>query len=257
MVTKPLKGLRILNTRPHGQNEALNQLILEAGGHPFICPAIEILHSNEDTWLPKLPPLDQVQQAIFISHNAVQTSFAVFVEKNIIWPHSIQVTAIGCATAKTLASYGVSEVHIPNPSHSEALLKLDFLQVIYNQTILLFKGDGGRTLITDTLGKRGARLIELPVYQRIIPTIAKDLLIQWQETDAIDIILYTSEEAMRNIFTLFGNAARAWLQSKPALVISDRLADCARQLGIVNIILSSPNDLLKGLKIYNKGRTHG
>ncbi len=257
MLSLPLKGLRILNTRPRGQNEALNKRILEAGGLPLTCPGIEIVRSNKDTWLPNLPPLARVQQAIFVSQNAVEASFEVFAEKKIIWPSSIRVTAVGNATAETLAFYGISPVHVPNENHSEGLLELDFLQVIPNQTILLFKGDGGRTLITHTLRARGAQLVEIPVYQRRTPTIAKEVLKQWQEMDAIDIILYTSEEAMRNIFTLFGSAARSWLQSKPALVISERVAVHARQLGISNIILSSPADLLKGLEIYNKGCTHG
>jgi hypothetical protein len=68
---------------------------------------------------------------------------------------------------------------------------------------------------------------------------------------------------MRNIFTLFGDKAKTWLQAIPALVISERLAAIGRQLGLKNIIITDPNNILQGLQLYNKdnkdnkGRTHG
>lgn len=251
-----LNGLRVLNTRPLKQSQELNQKIRIAGGLPLSCPALAIAPPLQD-WLPLLPELHNVQQAIFTSANAVTWCFSVFTKKHVTWPGHILITAVGHGTALALRSRQLRIDNIPDISDSEHLLMLNSLQAIRNETILLVKGKGGRALIANTLQERGAQVIELDVYQRILPDINQKKLARWWREDCVDIILFTSQEAILNIMTMFGKDAEAWLKRTPCLVISERLAQAALMSGIQNISICSPDTILEALHQFNKGHIYG
>ncbi|STX29884.1 uroporphyrinogen III methylase [Legionella beliardensis] len=250
-----LTGLRVLNTRPAEQGRLLSNAITHAGGIALACPALAIAPTKPD-WFNLLPSLDSVKQAIFTSANAVTYAFNIFKHNNLLWPLHIQVTAVGKSTARQLAQYGITVTNVPTQADSEHLLALPSLQHVKQELILLFKGEGGRLLIPSVLAARGAELIELCVYQRIKPQINHEQLQAWWHNKAVDIILFTSYEAMQNIFTMFGESAHSWLRNLPCLVISQRLADAASSLGMQKIIRCSPETILDTLDQFNKGFTH-
>lgn len=256
MNTVNLHGLRVLNTRPLPQNQELSRHIIMAGGTPLNCPALKISPPRQD-WFHLLPDLSDVQQAIFVSANAVTYSIPILLEKQLAWPEHILITAVGKGTALALKSRQLRVDHIPEISDSEHLLMLDSLQAVHNETILLFKGEGGRTLITNTLTDRGAKLIELNVYQRLLPDLNLEKVERWRREGSVDIILFTSQEAIQNIFTMFGESAQAWLRRTPCLVISERLAQFASKSGIQTIIICSPETIIEALNQFNKGRVYG
>ncbi len=217
------------------QGQELSLSIQRLGGHAIDVPAIAI-ETLPFHWLAQLPALTQVDQAIFISTNAVNNFFATLKEQRILWPWSIQVTAVGNATAKALEAWSIHVHHHPATANSEHLLNLAAFQRIHHQTILLIKGDGGRALIEETLQHRQAQVIPVAVYRRILPTVPKEYMNSLWRNDGVDIILFTSQQAMHNLFTLFGEQARSWLCSKFCLVISERLEHEARLLGMRHIV---------------------
>ena len=248
-----LHGLRVLNTRPEGQNLALNQSITEAGGEAIPCPTIEIVPIPSAVWLTQLPPLASVRYAIFTSINAVECFFNALKKQNLEWPNGILVIAIGKSTAKTLEHHKIKAHFSPKMANSEHLLALPTLQQINQQNVLLIKGEGGRTLIPETLNARGANLITLNVYRRTLPQLNKNELARLWQNDAIDIILLTSQEAMHNLFVLLGQQARTWLQQKPCLVISSRLGEAASTMGIKNITVCQPDSVMEALYRFSQG----
>ena len=248
----PLNGLRVLNTRPLKQGLALNTAISEAGGVAIHLPALVIQASNS-AWLNTMPCLNAIKQAIFTSVNAVDYYFAALNQHHIPWPSSIHITAVGSATAKAIAKQGLSASY-SSIADSEHLLE-HLQHQIKNEPILLIKGEGGRALIAETLIAQGARLYELAVYYRAPPVMKeKDILFIWQNR-AVDIILFTSHEAMHNVFRLFGKHAHRWLMQTPCIVISERLAKIAREWGIKTVIISPHDAVINTLIQYNKGLT--
>ncbi|MDX2347173.1 MAG: uroporphyrinogen-III synthase [Legionella sp.] len=233
-----LKNLRVLNTRPEHLAKITSNQITKAGGTSIAFPLLNI-EASEPHWIHKLPALNTIQHAIFISPNAV-TYFFKHIASNS-WPNTIQIYAQGHGTKLALEAQHIFNAMLPEKSDSEHLLKLKALQTVSDQTILLIKGNEGRTLIQETLIKRHANLIPIEVYQRTLPTLnlvhAKSL---WYE-DAVDIILITSETALKHLFVLFDfdfdNKAAAWLRSKPCWVISERLAKAAKKQGFTHIII--------------------
>ena len=245
-MSSALQGLRILNTRPKNQAPALSEEIRQAGGIAVECPLLEIQAMSSD-WLDLIPSLTTIQQALFISVNAVHHCFSALRQHNRHWPSSIKVTAIGLSTAKALAQYGVSVHHLPEFFDSEHVLMLDSLHGLKNQNILLVKGVDGRTLIEHTLTLRGANVIPLVVYQRIMPHISAQLIHSLWRDNQVDIILLTSEQSLNHLFKLFGTTAHDWLREKTYLVISERLAKAALSFGIKKIIMSHPHRMIATL----------
>ena len=246
-----LDGLRILNTRPAHQNEALSKAIKKAQGVSIELPAIAI-EPTANTWLKDLPDLSTITQAIFISTNAVHYFFEQIPQHGLVWPQTIKTTAVGQATAHALEALTIHVDQVPEEADSEHLLELPSFQQVKEQLILLIKGQGGRGTISDTLLHRGATLIALDVYSRVFPqALSKQAHSLWQD-DAVDIILFTSQQSIYNIFNLFGEEARPWLCNKPCIVLSHRLTHIAMDMGIQRIIESRYDRLMNTLADYHK-----
>ena len=252
----PLNRLRVLNTRPEGAAASLTQAIHAAGGIAITLPGLKI-KAHESDWLTDILPLAQADQAIFISPNAVTYCFERLKRGNIAWPATIRVSAIGSATAATLKRYEVPVKYVPDVATSEHLVQLNNFQSIQHQTIFLFKGGNGREIITDTLLKKGAKLISVSVYGTEKPSITPEYINSLWKNDAIDTILFTSLQAMQNIITFFTEESLVWLCNKPCIVISERLAYEAKQLGMNNITIGRYDDIINTLIQMKKGLLHG
>lgn len=248
-MTDSLQGLRILNTRPKEQAVLLSQQIRQAGGVAIECPTLEIKAPSQP-WLHQLPPLDQVQHAIFISANAVHYCFKQIQYYKIHWPSSIHVIAIGTGSAQALYQHQIPVHQLPEAPDSEHLLALPCLQQVAGSNILLFKGEGGRQLIEQSLAQQKAKVMTLEVYQRLLPEIPHHFTNSLWQDDAVDIILLTSEQSIHHLFKLFDKKAHLWLQNKRCLLISERLAQVASSLGIKKIRVAHPNEIIKALFDY-------
>jgi uroporphyrinogen-III synthase len=240
-----LNHLRVLNTRPEQQASSLTQAIEEAGGISVNLPLLEIKPIQIQT------NLHHIHTAIFTSPNAVHCFFASVSPQ--IWPHEIQIFAIGQGTHQALMHYGLSSATCPKQANSEHLLMLDALQhrQIQTKKILLIKGQHGRTLIQTELTARGADVDICEVYQRVLPHHPKKRIETLWHEDAVDIILITSETALVHLFELFAKQAHAWLCSKPYVVISERLRQAAHKHGIQTVIVSSYDRIIHQLLDYS------
>lgn len=252
--SSPLSGVRVLNTRPASSNQTLSQEIHALGGLSIELPALCIVPKTQRL---ENPSERAINLAIFISPNAVDCYFKQFNEQHLTWPDSIEVIALGRATANCLARWNIRTDHMPETADSEHLLQLSVLKNPRNQTILLIKGEGGRPEIAVTLKNRGANLIALALYQRQCPEYApSDLNALWHN-DAVDIILFTSQQAIHNVFSLFGTDAHPWICKKPCLVISERLRQAAKRFGINRVVMSRYDEILNSLCHYYQGILHG
>lgn len=93
----------------------------------------------------------------------------------------------------------------------------------------------------------------LLVYKRILPQISPQYLNTLWRDNRVDIILLTSEQSIFNLFKLFDKEAHDWLQNKTCLVISKRLAQSAKSLGMKKIIISHPAKIMDALFDYSQG----
>ncbi len=223
--------------------------IEKANGVSVELPTIQIRPTNN--WIGTLPNLNTIQHAIFVSKTAIHHFFLSLHQQQIPWPNDLPITVLGQGSAEALSAFDLSAKYIPMNSDSEHLLNMSHLQSLRKQSILIVKGQGGRTLLADTLIKRGAVVHTVDVYTRQLPeTILSTNASVWQN-DEVDIILFTSQQAMEQLFVLLGSDAHAWIREKPCVVISPRLAQAAAQLGIKKIITTRYEVLLKTLEGFD------
>lgn len=237
-----LAGARVLVTRPRERATGLAQRVRAAGGEPLMVPAIEIAPPRDPQALERtLDQLDQFALAVFVSANAVQAACARLQARARALPRHLRVAAVGAATARALLDCGVRDALVPaSRFDSETLLALPALTDVDGMRIVIFRGEGGRELLADTLQARGAQVAHAVCYRRLLPAASASLLGQHLQGGNIDIITVTSTEAAENLVKLAGNA-RAVLLQLPLVVASERIAAACRELGFTHPALVADN----------------
>lgn len=242
MPEHPLAGRGIAITRPAEQAHTLSTLIQARGGQPIAYPLLAIAPLDDyRAFDSELDRLAEADWAIFISSNAVEQAMPRLLQRYPALPGRLRFAAIGPTTAARLGSFGIPQVLIPQHQHdSEHLLALPEMQEVAGRTVLLFRGVGGRELLADTLVARGAQVHFAECYRRTNPQRdAGQLAALWQN-GALDAVVVTSSEALRNLIQLAGQAP--WLESVLLCVNHARIADQARQHGFRVALAEGPDD---------------
>lgn len=239
----PLAGRRIVVTRPAGQNEGLAEMIRAEGGEPIVFPVLEILDLDDTRGLVAAADrLDEYDLAVFISPNAVDKALNVIGARRG-WPHRLRAATIGRASEKALARYGVTNVIAPSGRFdSEALLALPQLADVQGWRVVVFRGDGGRELLGDTLRSRGATVEYVECYRRARPNADVEPLLKRWGRGEIDAVTVSSSEGLRNLYDMLGKLGQAWLKRTPLLAPHARIAENARALGCERVIETGPAD---------------
>jgi len=220
-----LNGIKVLVTRPSHQSEHLCKLITEKGGQPVRLPVIDIVEIDDNSaLLTCLTHLDEFNIAIFISANAVEKTLpTLLAQRNL--PPQLQLISIGKRTADTLKAWGLTALCPASPFNSEAVLEMPQLDKIRGQKIVIFRGEGGRELLAETLRQRGAIVDYVNVYRRVQP-----LTPAWLANTKVDIITVTSNEGLQNLFAMLGG--QSWRKNTPLVVMSERIRAEALKLGV-------------------------
>ncbi len=237
-----LAGKTILVTRPAEQAAGLSRLIQDAGGTPFVFPAIEIKEPSDPERLAGvLARLEEFDLAIFVSPTAVARAFEYF-DARTDWPENLDAAAVGQGTAWALKVSGINHVIAPvGQSDSEALLALPALQDVAGKRILIFRGEGGRELMAQTLTQRGALVEYAECYRRTKPDKNIAPLLEQHGHQAFSAVVLTSREGLANFHEMLGNAWGAF-KSVPAFVPHERIAEAARKLGMHSVHVTSAGD---------------
>jgi uroporphyrinogen-III synthase len=229
---KPLAGIRVLVTRPAAQAQRLAELIEQAGGEAIRFPALEIVPPRDMTALNRvLADIAHFDLAIFISPNAVVHGLAPRKAHGGM-PPRMAIAAIGRGTAKALAEAGVGNVILPaTGSDSEALLALPQLNDVAGKRIVIFRGEGGRELLGDTLRARGAEVVYAECYRRVRPATDAAPLAARLAAGGLDIVTVTSIQTLNNLHGMLDLPSRGRLRRLPIAVVGNRQAAACRALG--------------------------
>jgi uroporphyrinogen-III synthase len=253
MRRKPLAGKGIVVTRPAHQARQLTRLISAAGGKPLSFPVIEIRDiEDRGPLLNLVDRLDEFSVAIFVSPNAAERGMAL-VKARRAWPAKLKAAAVGSGGVKTLQRHGVTDVIAPEGRFdSEALLELPAFALVYGKRFVVFRGVGGRELISETLTERGAMVEYAECYQRVRPDNDVTPLLRAWERNELDAIAVTSSEGLRNFLDMIDARGRELALRTPLFVPHPRIAETASDLGVLKVIVTGPGDegLLTGLSTY-------
>lgn len=253
-MTLPLVGLNIAVTRPRAQAVQLAQRIERAGGRVILFPLLEIGPPADPQSLREMVArLHEFHLAVFISPNAVQYGMEAIRAGGAL-PARLKIAAVGQGSASALRDLGAGEIIAPQGrSDSEALLALPELQNVNGWNVAIFRGDGGRELLGDTLKARGATVEYAACYRRAKPQQDAGALL------AADphAIIVTSSEALGYLWDMLDGAAKRRIASVPLFVPHARIAEAAQRLGWREAVPTEGGDdgLLSGLVAWAEQRT--
>lgn len=251
-----LSGLKIVVTRPRDQAVQLAQRIEHAGGVPLLFPLLDIAPVQDTRVLhEQIARLPRFDLAIFISPNAVRYGMAAICAAGEL-PPKLKIATVGQGSAKALRESGITNVIAPAERFdSEGLLALPELQNVSGWYVMIFRGDGGRELLGNTLRERGATVEYAACYQRSKPQQDIGALV----SAAPDAITVSSSEALGYLWQMLDGGAQAALRDTPLFVPHQRIAELARQQGWHQVQLTGSGDdgLLSALAAWNKGTVGG
>ncbi len=239
--TPALTSLSVLVTRPVDQGASLCRRIEALGGEAVALPAVVIEPLAEPVLVSTdpAPGPHAYDVVIFVSQNAVTHGL-----KAVPRTPEMLFAAIGKATAAALSAAGAAPAIVPEAGFtSEALLEHPGLQADSIERVLIVRGGTGRELLEETLSARGIEVDCLEVYRRIPPvadTAARTALEARWQGEGIGVVTATSGEILHNLYQMLTDAGRALLIATPVLVVSQRIATAARDLGWQAEILVAP-----------------
>ena len=233
-MAKSLDGICVLVTRPAHQAEKLCNLIESMGGKARRFPVIEIAPSRDLNRLTEIVQrLAEFDIVIFISPNAADLGIQAIMKHGGL-PKNVKVAAVGKGTARRLNALGVEVDIFPTEQfNSEALLATEELQTVSEKRIVIFRGEGGRELLADSLRERGARVEYAECYRRIKPRVKANELLGSLSQGELDIITVTSNEGLQNLVDMVGEQSQPELFKLPLVVVSERARDLAQDLGFM------------------------
>nr|WP_164504309.1 uroporphyrinogen-III synthase [Nitrosomonas sp. HPC101] len=248
-----MAGKSILITRPLHQSGNLAARIRELDGEPWLFPVLEISDSeNRQPLLDLIARLDDFDLAVFVSPNAVERVMPLVLKEHS-WPGHVRVATVGKGSAKVLECYGISNIIVPEEgSDSEALLRMPQLQIIQNRRIVIFRGNGGRKLLGDTLRDRGANVEYVECYRRRKPEVDPLPLLKCWRDNGIQAVIVSSSEGLNNLFDMIGETGQQLLRATTVFTAHDRIECRARELGIRKIYRTPLGDegTVQGLLEY-------
>ena len=244
MSKKELHQTGVVITRPSHQTSEIKSLVNEHQGHPIEFPLLEIQSkSQNETFQHTVLKLEDYDWAIFISSNAVQFGMPAVKHAFHSLPESIKFAAIGPSTQKALKLFDVHDVLIPEENFdSEGLLATSEMNDIQNKKIVIFRGEGGRETLAETLRARGAEVTYAECYVRTFPQTNLDLLKAFSEKIHISAILITSSEACKEFVRLSRQKNMDFLKDILFIVNHPRMVNVLERESFMTFSSDEPSD---------------
>lgn len=259
----------IVITRPVGQARQLIEVLtkaLEQSGIPqhdlpeiVSLPLLTIVPKEDDHLADHIASvLNAADLAIFVSPNAIESVMRLLSRS---WQDFskkvIPVGVMGGSSALALKNHGIgletqpTPIYMPqSPEHwdSEGLWQaLQSLQWDWStKKVVIFKGDGGREWLADTLKKAGATVDSLSTYARVPLDIDHHTWEVIRTTDLSQSLwLLTSSEAVRYLGQVvqeqFPDGLRS-LQTASAICSHYNIADAAEMIGFGEVFTTESGD---------------
>jgi len=256
----------IIVTRPSGQARQLIEVLTNAIGKSGIANRSfpEILSLPLLTIAPKddkplaeyiASVLNDADLAIFVSPNAIESVMRLMERDwQDLSKEIIPIGVMGGSSQQALRNHGVGLEQKPTPIilpqknenwDSEGLWQeLQSLQWNWqNKKVVIFKGDGGRDWLADTLKKAGATVEAISTYSRVPLDIDNPA---WEAIREIDwsksLWLLTSSEAVRYLGGVIKDQFTQKLSSASALCPHHNIADAAELIGFGEVFTCDPGD---------------
>lgn len=243
-VPPALEGKGIVVTRPRETAGGLAARIEAARGRAILFPAMEIDDLADPAPAQRIADhLEDYDLAVFVSPTAVQKGLAL-VHARRDWPAKLAAAAVGAASRAELVRRGVAGAIAPDTgADSEALLALPELASVAGKRVVIFRGEGGRELLGDTLRARGASVDYAACYRRSPPREDPAALIGAWTGGGVQALTSSSSAGLGHLAALLEARGLARLMGETPLFVShERISAAARRLGAREVLVCGPGD---------------
>lgn len=256
-----LDGLTVLVTRSDEAGALLCEKIEAEGGGALHYPTLAFAPPPSlAAYQAAMAELYQQAWLIFISPQAVS---ATLPELLALWPHlasRVKVACVGGATAQALQAAGIQTAICPDSDwSSEGLLNMEVFQWVQGVNIAIIRGEGGREKIDRILNDRGANVLPVIAYRRVIPRISDAMqtaVMAAISAKEIDIVIATSFSSVEHLKQMVDQTAWPVLQTTPISVMSERVQLLAQEVGFQNVWVnqSASDEAIISLLVRERNR---
>jgi uroporphyrinogen-III synthase len=232
----PKKPLKVLITRPKAKAQQLTLLLDQQG---IVNTSQTLFDYQKNASAHDIATaLENADILIFVSVAAVEFAHASYSLSNNL---SQTIFAVGNATKQALQAIGITTTISPPPTqeHSEGLLKLPQLSKVKGKRIIIFRGNGGREHIANSLKQRGAEVQYIESYRRVWRTLTINIAEQWR-AQKINCIVVTSNDILIALLKYLASATKDiddyWQSQCLWVVVSDRIEKNAKDLGLTRVV---------------------
>lgn len=192
---RPLVGRRIVVTRAEEQADPLAEQLEALGAEVVVCPLIAIAPPLDIVPLrDALARLAEYDWLLLTSANAVHAVFERVAAGAL--PARLAVGAVGPATARALAAYGVETRFVPSAYTAEAMVA-EFGDAA-GRRVLLPASELARETLAAGLRARGA-LVDVVTAYRNVPGPGAPRLAALLHQEPIDAITFTSPSTVHSL----------------------------------------------------------
>ena len=233
MPADALSGYAVLVTRPAESSKSLIEMINAEGGTAFEFPVITIESlAGHDAMRAAISNLDNIDLAVFVSVHAAR-SFALAMDQHMMrTPAGLKIATIGPTTAAELNSHGYSVDYLPEKSaSSEGLVEKLKDRDLFEQSVVIFRGQSGREHLSEYLRHAGASVIEIESYRRLPNPESQDtVLSNWLDRPN-RLLTLTSVEIMQRFIEKVPVKFRGLVFDTDVAALSERIASACTDAG--------------------------
>lgn len=155
----------IIVTRPYPEGEVLTQQLIEAKIPAQHLPLFDISIGDDLFNLPS--ELTKLKPSDIVIVTSPQVTYIIKSNlPNLLLPKNIRYFAIGNKSAKLFSQLTNSIISYPKQENSEGLLQLLEEISLNNRSVLILRGDTGRSLLVNTLTHQKAKVKLIECYRR-------------------------------------------------------------------------------------------
>jgi len=240
----------VLVTRPDPEGSILCQRLEDAGIPAFHLQTISFASApHPDEFAQAIECLGEQDWLIFISPQAVYASLPAIQQRWRAFPETVKIAAIGAGSAQALEKAGYQVDIYPSANwNSEGLLNLPVFKNIKDQHVAIIRGLGGRELLDHMLAERGAHVLPVIAYERLLPQVDMTPYLALLRDARLFAIICASFEGVKNLKSLFGPSVWPTLKQIDLIVVSERIKILAQDLGFQTIWVAqnaSPDAILE------------
>lgn len=226
----------LLSLRPRGQHAPLRRAAAALGAQVIGLSPWALVARHDAATRAALAQALEADRVVFSSPAAVHAAARL---QRLDAPHAGIWLAVGGGTAAALRGHGAADVVAPTRMDSEGLLDLPVLAQLQGLRAALVTAPGGRGVIADALGARGAVLQRVDVYQRVALRLPPRQLQRLRHRAGPWVLALSSAEALSLLIDQLPADLLARLRQAHAVAASERLAVLAQQAGIARVTLAA------------------